>query len=233
MTFSIAAICKKTNQLGVAVTTKVPAVGSLCPFVKAGVGAIATQSFVNPYIGINGLKYLEQGMTAQEVKELLIKEDPEPSIRQFTVVDKNGNTVAFTGEQCDGWFGDVVGDGFAIAGNMLVGEKTILETQRGFEENQTLPLADRLIKALEEGQAAGGDKRGRQSAAVLVYSSEDYPLVDLRVDEHEDPVSELRRIYEVAKRELFPFHGTLPTKANPKGKFDKETQKQIGILIDQ
>lgn len=232
MTFSIAARCEKTGQFGVAVSTRVPAVGTLCPFVKAKVGAIATQSFVNPYIGINGLKYLEKGMTAEEVKEAILQEDPDPSIRQFSIVDVNGNASAFSGDKCDGWYGHRVGKGYAVAGNMLVGEKTIQEMVSSFESTIESPLAERLIKALQAGQDAGGDKRGRQSAAVLVADTEDYPLVDLRVDEHEDPVKELRRIYEVAKRELFPFMEMLPTKNNPAGKFDFESSRKMGLLKD-
>lgn len=232
MTFSIAARCEKTGQLGVAVSTRVPAVGTLCPFVKAKVGAVATQSFVNPYIGINGLKYLESGMDAEQVKQTMLQEDPEPAIRQFSIVDKDGNTASFSGDQCDGWYGDRTGKNYAVAGNMLVGEETIEKMALSFEENPESPLAERLLKALQAGQDAGGDKRGRQSAAVLVADKEDYPLVDLRVDEHEDPVKELNRIYDVAKTELFPFVEMLPTKENPKGKFDFESSKQMGLLKD-
>ncbi|WKA53969.1 DUF1028 domain-containing protein [Planococcus shixiaomingii] len=231
-TFSIAARDEKTGQFGVAVSTKVPAVGLLCPFVKAGVGAIATQSFVNPYIGINGLKYLEEGLSAQEVMDRILQEDPDPSIRQFSIVDKEGKAVAFTGEKCDGWYGHITGNNFAVAGNMLVSEATVQEMAKSFESTGDLPLAERLLKVMEAGQAAGGDKRGRQSASLKVYSTEEYPLVDLRVDEHPDPVKELGRIYEVAKRELFPFMEMLPTLANPAGKFDFESSREMGLLQD-
>ncbi|KIY23122.1 MULTISPECIES: DUF1028 domain-containing protein [Mesobacillus] len=232
MTFSITARCEETGNFGVAVTTRVPAVGTLCPFVEAGVGGIATQSFVNPYIGINGLKYLKEGLSAEEVKERILKEDPEPAIRQFVIVDNTGKAVAFTGEKCDGWNGQIVGQNYGVAGNMLVGKDTILETARAFENSKGKPLADRLIIALQAGQDAGGDKRGRQSAAVKVVSTEEYPLVDLRVDEHPDPVKELGRVYEVAKKELFPFVEMLPTKANPKGNFNFESSREMGLLQD-
>ncbi|AXF55246.1 DUF1028 domain-containing protein [Salicibibacter kimchii] len=218
-TFSITARCEKTGQFGVAVSTNLPAVGSMCPFVKAEVGAIATQSFVNPYIGINGLKYLEVGMSAQEVLDHIKKEDPEPELRQFSIVDNTGQAVAFSGERCDGWYGHRVGNTYAVAGNMLVGEDTILEMEASFHKTVDLSLAERLMKALGAGQAAGGDKRGRQSAALKVVSTEDYPLVDLRVDEHSDPVNELARVYEVAQTDLFPFIESLPTIENPKGHF--------------
>lgn len=232
-TFSITARDEKTGQFGVAVSTKVPAVGCLCPFVKAGVGAIATQSFVNPYIGINGLKYLEEGLSAQEVMERIIKEDPEPAIRQFGIVDKQGNAVAFSGDKCDGWYGHLTGPNYAIAGNMLVGEDTIQEMKKTFESTAGLTLAERLIAAMEAGQEAGGDKRGRQSASLKVFSTEEYPLVDLRVDEHPDPVKELRRIFSVAQKELFPFMEMLPTLKNPAGKFDFESSRQMGLLQDE
>jgi len=229
-TFSITARCERTGQFGIAVSTKVPAVGALCPYVKAGVGAVASQSFVNPYIGINGLKYLGEGLTAKAVKERILSEDPQPEIRQFAIVDKEGQSAAYTGEKCVGWHGHNEGDGFVAAGNMLVGEETIKEMARIFEATSELKLSERLLQALEAGQAAGGDKRGKQSAALKVVSTESYPLVDLRVDEHKDPVTELRRVYEVAKYELFPFIETLPTKENPLGQMDLATQKELGLL---
>ena len=229
-TFSITARCECTGQFGVAVSTKVPAVGALCPYVKAGVGAIASQSFVNPYIGINGLKYLEEGLTAEAVRDRILAEDPEPDIRQFAIVDKTGQTAAFTGEKCVDWHGHIVGDHFVAAGNMLVGKETIKEMATTFETTQEQKLSERLLAALEAGQKAGGDKRGKQSAALKVVATEDYPLVDLRVDEHEDPVKELRRVYDIAKYELFPFVDTLPTKENPRGQMDLATQKELGLL---
>lgn len=230
MTFSITARCERTGQFGIAVSTKVPAVGSICPYMKAGVGAIASQSFVNPYIGINGLKYLEKGLSAEAVKERILSEDVQSEIRQFAIVDKDGETAAHTGGKCVDWHGHIEGDQFVAAGNMLVGEETIQDMARVFEETKELKLSERLLRALEAGQEAGGDKRGRQSAALKVVSTESYPLVDLRVDEHEDPVKELRRVYEVAKYELFPFIDSLPTKENPLGKMDLPTQKELGIL---
>lgn len=232
MTFSITARCERTGQFGVAVSTCVPAVGSLCPFAKAGVGAIASQSFVNPYIGVNGLKYLEQGLSAQEVLDKVLAEDPEPELRQVAIVDKNGQSVAFTGEKSDTWKGHLTGDNYAVAGNMLVGEETIKDMARVFEEKSDATLAERLLSALEAGQEAGGDKRGRQSAALYVVSTEAYPLLDLRVDEHGDPVKELRRIYKVAEKQLSPFINMLPTKENPKGQFNFEESRNMGLLQD-
>jgi uncharacterized Ntn-hydrolase superfamily protein len=231
-TFSITAKCEKTGHFGVAVSTKVPAVGSLCPYAKAGVGAIASQSFVNPYIGINGLRYLENGLSAAEVLDRVLSEDPDPEKRQVCIVDKDGNSVAFTGKECDTWNGHITGNNYAVAGNMLVGEATIQAMATSFEQNADLSLAERLLKALEAGQAAGGDKRGKQSAALYVVGEEEYPLVDLRVDEHEDPVVELGRVFDVASRELLPLMNMLPTKKNPAGQFDFSLSRELGLLQD-
>ncbi|SIS75471.1 DUF1028 domain-containing protein [Salimicrobium salexigens] len=220
MTFSITAKCKETGQFGVAVSTKVPAVGALCPFTAPKAGAVATQSFVNPYIGINGVRYLNEGFSAEKVKEKVLKEDAQPAIRQFCIVDKDGNSAAFSGDECEGWYGHREGDHFAVAGSMLTGPETIQAMYDSFLETEGTPLSERLVIALQAGQDEGGDKRGRQSAAVRVSDTEEYPLVDLRVDEHPDPVKELYRIHQVAEEELFPFVGDLPTKDNPKGNFD-------------
>lgn len=232
-TFSITARCPKTNQFGIAVSTAVPGVGGLCPYARAGVGAIASQSFVNPYIGINGLTYLEEGQTAEEVLERVLSEDPVPELRQVAIVDAQGKSVAFTGEKCDTWNGHLTGDNYAIAGNMLVGEETIQAMEHSFLTTSDEPLAERLLQALEAGQAAGGDKRGKQSAALYVVDTEPYPLVDLRVDEHADPVTELRRVYTVAAEQLLPFVKSLPTKKHPGGTFDLDEQRKLGLLQDE
>lgn len=221
-TFSITARCAKTGQLGIAVSTKLPGVGMLCPFVKAGVGAVATQSFVNPYIGIRGLEHLSSGMSAQEAKEKIMAEEINLEHRQFAIVDKDGGTAAFSGNECDGYYNHFEGDGFVVAGNMLVNEETLTDMKAAFENHTGLDLSERLLRALEAGQAAGGDKRGKQSAALKVFDTEEYPFVDLRVDEHEDPVAELSRVYDVAKEELLPFMPMMPTKENPGGSFNPD-----------
>ncbi|GAB3068744.1 DUF1028 domain-containing protein [Salinicoccus sesuvii] len=209
-TFSITARCSKTGQLGVAVSTKLPAVGMLVPFVKPGVGAIATQSFVNPYIGIRGLEYLSSGMSALQAKEKILSEEQDLEYRQFAIVDGYGNTAAFSGNKCEGYYNHFEDTGVVVAGNMLLNEKTLTDMQRTFLIHSDLELSERLLHALQAGQKAGGDKRGKQSAALKVYDTEDYPLVDLRVDEHEDPIKELTRVYEVAKDELLPFMPNMP-----------------------
>ena len=216
-TFSIAARCPRTGMVGVAVCTAVPAVGSLCPFAKPRVGAIATQSFVNPYLGVDGLKLLEQGLSAQETLEQLVAEDPGRDRRQLSVVDSHGNAAAFTGKDCLSWYGHLVGEGYAVAANMMVDETTIAAMARAFEVHANDELPERLLKSLEAGDATGGDYRGRQSAALLVYHTEDYPYRSLRVDEHRQPVAELRRIFEISQQQLFPFIDMLPTRKDPGG----------------
>lgn len=214
-TFSIAARCNRTGQLGVAVSTAVPGVGGMCPFGEAGTGAISTQSWVNPYLGIDGLKLLKSGYTAQAALDRLMEEDPGRDLRQVGIVDAKGNAAAWTGQKCTEWCGHITGAGFAIQGNMLVGEATLRAMAEAFEASAALELASRLVGVLEAGQLAGGDKRGRQSASLLVYDVEEYPLLRLSVDDNEQPVAELRRVFEVARRQLLPFVMGMPSRLDP------------------
>lgn len=220
-TFSISARCARTGMLGVAVSTAVPGVGGICPFVGAGVGAISTQSWVNPYLGIDGLALLADGLNAQQTLEKLMAGDPGRDVRQIGIVDANGRSAAWSGPQCTEWFGHVTGQDFAVQGNMLVGEATIKAMAAAFERTVALDLPERLVAVLEAGQAAGGDKRGRQSAALLVYHREDYPYLSLRVDEHAYPVAELRRLFEVARHQLLPFVDGMPSRSDPMGSLPK------------
>ena len=220
MTFSIAARCPDTGMVGVAVSTAVICVGALVPFPKAGVGAVATQSFVNPLIGVKGIDYLASGLDAEMAMERLAAEDEGRNVRQFSVVDTAGRSAAYSGADCVGWFGHRTGDGYAVAGNMLVGEPTIVEMARAFEASAGEHLAERLVRALEAGQAAGGDKRGRISAALKVCHTEDYPLVDIRVDDHPDPVAELRRLWGLYQGDFAAFMAMMPSKAHPAGTYD-------------
>jgi len=196
MTFSIVARCPQTGDLGIAVSTAIPAVGAINPFARAQVGAIATQAWSNPYLGIDGLSLLARGLPAAEVLERLLKLDAERENRQLCIVDARGSVAAFTGKEVQPWKGHLLGSGYVIAGNLLVSGATIEAMSDAFEAAQG-PLAERLLTALEAGQAAGGDKRGRVSAALLVVRDEAYPHIDLRVDEHADPVAELRRIFDI------------------------------------
>jgi uncharacterized Ntn-hydrolase superfamily protein len=150
----------------------------------------------------------------QALEDVLMRDDAR-HLRQIGAVDASGRASAWSGEGCTGWFGHVVGDGFAVQGNMLAGEATVTAMVRAFRASERRDLAERLLLAIEAGQAAGGDKRGRQSASLKVHSTEDYPLVDLRVDEHARPVAELRRIYTIAKLQLLPFVEGMPKKGGP------------------
>jgi len=143
-------------------------------------------------------------------------------VRQLGMVDRDGGSAAWTGKDCTQWFGHLTGSDFAVQGNMLVGEPTIRAMADAFVAGAALDLPERLIAVLEAGQAAGGDKRGRQSAALKVYNREDYPWLDLRVDEHRYPIAELRRVYEVARHQLLPFIAGMPTRATPLGNLSKE-----------
>lgn len=227
-TFSIVARDPTSDMLGAAVSTKLPAVGGLVPFVRAGVGAITSQAWSNPLLGIDGLALLEQGHGAEETLQTLLQQDPDPELRQLGVVDAQGHSAAHTGSETDPWCGHCTGDGYAIAGNMLFGEETILAMVDAFRDGEEKPFSKRLLQTLEAGQVAGGDRRGRQSAALYVVDNNPYPYLDLRVDEHHDPVAELRRIYEVAEEKLLPFVEALPTRENPKGNFTEELKRRIG-----
>jgi len=216
-TFSIVARCPRTGMVGVAVCTAVPAVGALCPFAQPGVGAIATQSLVNPYLGIDGLVLLKEGLSAEATVRQLLATDPGRDVRQLSIVDPRGTAAAFTGQRCLPWCGHVVGDGYAVAANMMVDDTTVSAMARAFEETVKAELPERLLHALEAGDATSGDYRGRQSAALLVYHTEAYPHRSLRVDEHRTPVAELRRIFTLSEHQLFPFVDALPTRESPTG----------------
>ena len=212
MTFSIIARCPRTGMLGVATSSKFLAAGGGVPYVRAGVGAIASQSFANPYLGIDGLTLLEQGLTSARALEKLIEDDRGRELRQVAIVDRDGNTAAYTGAQCIPWAGQVEGGGYVCIGNILAAEEVVKAMARAFETSKEEELPERLLRALEAAQEAGGDRRGRQSAGILVVHSEEYPYCDLRVDDHPDPIPELRRVFEVYQRELTPFLPLMPSR---------------------
>ena len=215
MTFSIVAHCPRTEMLGVAVATAVPAVGSMCPYVKTGVGAVSTQSWVNPYLAIDALRLMDSGKSGPEALHAVMAADAGREVRQIGVIDAKGRSAAWSGKNCTAWFGQIVEPHFAVQGNMLVSGPTIEEMAKAFRASEELDLAERLMLAMEAGESAGGDKRGRQSAALRVHHTEEYPLLDLRVDEHAYPVAELRRIFTIAKLQLLPFVKSMPTRGSP------------------
>ena len=227
-TFSIVARDHASGMFGVAASTKLPAVGVLVPYARAGVGALATQARTNPLLGYDGLDLLQRGYDAEETLRILLASDPEPEKRQVGIVDSRGRSAAHTGTEADHWRGHVTGDGYAVTGNLVAGEEVVVAMAEAFESSEGEPLPERLVRALEAGQAAGGDKRGKQSAAITTVREQPYPYVDLRVDEHPDPIVELRRIYEVFKVQMLPFVEALPTRRNPKGDLGEEI---LGTLV--
>jgi uncharacterized Ntn-hydrolase superfamily protein len=215
MTFSIGAHCPRTGMLGVAVATAVPAVGSTCPYVKSGVGAVSTQSWINPYLAIDALRLMEQGSSGPEALDAVMAADSGRDLRQIGVIDASGRSAAWSGRNCTNWFGQIVERHFSVQGNMLVSAPTIEAMAQSILSTESLDLAERLMLALEAGDAAGGDRRGRQSAALKVHHVEEYPFLDLRVDEHAYPVAELRRVFTIAKLQLLPFVRGMPTRGSP------------------
>jgi len=199
MTFSVTARCPDTGDLGIAISTAVPAVGNRCIYVKVDVGAVATQSFTNVMLGVNGIKLLELGLSPDNAITSLLEEDDNRELRQVGAIDSFGRTFAWTGKKCIDWAGHLVGSDHVIAGNMLVSKDTIMAMSESFQSIGG-ELSNRLLTALEAGQNAGGDKRGRVSAAILVASKQDKRYHNLRVDAHSDPVNELRRIYDLTKK---------------------------------
>jgi uncharacterized Ntn-hydrolase superfamily protein len=201
-TFSIVAFDFKSGDLGVAVQSKFPAVGAVVPWARARTGAIATQAWCNTTYGPNGLKMLEEGLSAQETLRKLLADDPKPQVRQVAVVDGKGQAAAHTGGECFEWAGHVTGKGYSCQGNILAGSK-VVESMAGAYEKTSGDLVDRLMQALSAGQAAGGDRRGQQSAALLVvrekggYEGFTDRYVDLRVDDHLAPIEELKRVLKV------------------------------------
>ena len=221
MTWSIIARDDMTGQFGIAVATRFFAVGARVPHIAAGLGGIATQALVNPYYGIDGLKLLREGRSPRDIVETLIAADSGHESRQLHILDASGRVAAHTGRDCVDWCGHVEGDGFSIAGNMLAGGRVLDDTAKTYLANEGMPFARRLIAAMHSGEAAGGDKRGKQSAALLIHDGEDYPLYDLRVDDHADPLGELARLQEVARERWVHFRRWMPTRQNPSGLIDR------------
>ncbi|MBG9387433.1 DUF1028 domain-containing protein [Caenimonas aquaedulcis] len=220
MTWSIIAR-DASGALGIAIASRFFAVGALCPHIRSGVGAVATQALVNPMYGPQVLDALEEGLTPQQAIERVTAADEGRDLRQVHVVDAQGRTAQYTGKTCVEWCGHTQGDGFSVAGNMLAGAAVIADTAQAFRENDALPFAERLIAALAAGEGAGGDKRGKQAAAVLIYTTESYCALDLRVDDHEEPMQELRRLYDKSLERFQPFTACLPSLARPAGITDR------------
>ena len=213
-TFSITARCVTTGMFGVAVSTCRPAVGSRVPFALAGVGAIASQASSNPYLGIDGLKLLRSDVSADVVVERVIRNDPDNAHRQLVVVDSSGRSAGYTGSEAVSWAGHRTGENYGVAGNMLVGVDTIDAMAASFEATVGVEFLDRMLRALEAGQAAGGDKRGKQSAALYVVHEEEWAYCDLRSDENIDPVADLRRVHGLWSDQVLDSLKGVPRRAS-------------------
>jgi uncharacterized Ntn-hydrolase superfamily protein len=223
MTWSIIARDNATGQFGIAVATRFFAVGARVPYIAAGIGAIATQALVNPYYGIDGLKLLREGRVPGDIIKTLIAADSGHASRQLHIMDAAGRIASHTGTDCVDWCGHVEGKGFSIAGNMLAGAAVLDDTAVAYVENEKMPFARRLIAAMRAGEAAGGDKRGKQSATLLIHDEEEWSALDLRVDDHADPLAELERLEAVSRERWVHFRKFLPSRSNPAGVTDRET----------
>ncbi len=221
MTWSILAR-DPDGTLGAAIASRFFAVGALTVHGRPEAGILASQALLNPLYGARGVELLAGGATASETINTLIATDAGRSHRQLHVLPARGAPAAYTGEACVDWCGHHTGTGFSVAGNMLAGPAVVAATAAAFEAAAGRPLAERLIAAMAAGEAAGGDKRGRQSAALRLYRIEEYPVLDIRVDDHENPLFELDRLYAKSLERFQPFLACLPTRANPAGTFDRD-----------
>lgn len=221
MTWSIVTRDPETGHLAIAVATRFFAVGSIVPHIRGGVGAIATQAFSSPLYGTDGLIMLAEGKTPQQTIAALTNRDDGHEQRQLHLIDGKGRNAAFTGRKCIDWAGHLVDENVSVAGNMLSGPQVIAKTLETFKKTSGAPLAERLLEAMQAGEDAGGDKRGRQSAALVIYRDQDYAWLNIRVDDHAEPLAELRRLYAVAKERYLPVAETAPTRENPSGMIDR------------
>ncbi len=220
MTWSIVAYDQASGAFGAAVATKAFASGGFVPFVRAGVGAVGTQSITNRYLGPAVLDGLERGLSPSEALASALAADEGREIRQVHAVDRHGRTAAWTGRHCVEWCGSVEGPAVSVAGNMLANDAVAAATLSGFQGDPTQPPPERMMAALEAGEAAGGGRRGRQSASMVMVTTEDFPDLTIRVDDHADPLAELRRLLEIWRRERAPYLANSPSKANPSGVCD-------------
>jgi uncharacterized Ntn-hydrolase superfamily protein len=223
MTWSIIARDELSGQFGIAVATRFFAVGARVPHIAPHIGAIATQALVNPYYGIDGLKLLREGRQPRDVVQTLIAADPGRESRQIHILDASGRIASHTGRDCIEWCGHIEREGISVAGNMLAGPEVLEDTAQAYIAAAKLPLPQRLIAAMRSGEAAGGDKRGKQSAALLIYADEDWSALDLRVDDHSDPLAELERLEAVSREMWVDFRRFIPTRKNPAGVTDRRT----------
>ncbi|MEM0906198.1 MAG: DUF1028 domain-containing protein [Pseudomonadota bacterium] len=220
MTYSIVARDPHTGHHGIAVASRFFAAGALVPHIRANC-AVATQAFVSPLWGLEAARRLQAGEAAANVLADLVARDDGESQRQCHLIDAEGRSAAHTGRDCIDVCGHLIAEEVSVAGNMLANDEVIPATLAAYQAHSHLPFAERLMTAMEAGEAAGGDKRGKQSAALKIHRGEDYPWLDLRADDHPDPLSELRRLYDVAHERFVHFAEGLPTAQNFSGVSDR------------
>jgi uncharacterized Ntn-hydrolase superfamily protein len=222
MTWSIIAQDAGTGDFGILCASKALAVGAVVPHGAGGVGALATQAFANPFYAVDGLRMLQEGRTSHDVVSALTAADEGRDHRQVHLIDREGRSAVYTGQACLGWSGSVTAGHVSVAGNMLAGAHVVEETLQAYIDASGMDFDERLIVAMEAGERAGGDKRGRQSCAVRIWSEATFPRFDLRVDDHSEPLKELRRLWRLAHQGYVPFQTALPTRSNPAGSTDRE-----------
>jgi hypothetical protein len=216
MTWSILAR-DESGFFGMAIASRFFAVGALCVHSQRGVGALSSQALLNPLYGQTGLDLLAQQFSPEQTIAKLIESDTGRDQRQLHILPYKGLPAAHTGAACVDWCGHLLEDGLSVAGNMLAGPKVLEHTAQAFKDNHGKPMGERLLAALDAGQAAGGDKRGKQAAALKIHNDEDYLQLDLRVDDHEEPFLELRRLYDKSLERFQPFLECLPSRHRPSG----------------
>ncbi|WP_040340113.1 DUF1028 domain-containing protein [Candidatus Blastococcus massiliensis] len=222
MTFSIVARCPRTGEIGVGALTAMVGVGKIACHARSGAGAISSQASMNPYHAYDGLPLLDAGRSAQETLDMVLAVDPGAEFRQVGVVDRRGRVAVHSGARTLDWSGDRVGEGYALQGNRLVGPETLEEAAAAFEAHPELDLVERILRALEAGEATGADREGALSGSVLVHGQEAYPLWDLRADHARDPAAELRRLHDELGELLAPAISKLPTREDPLGQMVRE-----------
>lgn len=216
MTFSVVARCTRTGQVGVAAATAVQSVGKLACHAIPNVGAIASQALLNPYLAYDGLRLLEQGASAEEALQLVLDADPQAENRQVGVIDRQGRTAAWTGSETIAWSGHLSGQYFVTQGNRIAGPQVLEAIARVMHDTETLTLAERLFHALQAGDKAGGDKHGERSANILVFNAEEYPLCDIRIDDHNASMPELQRLFRLYQETILPNMQTIPRRSDIK-----------------
>ncbi len=217
MTWSLVAHDPVTGAFAVAIATRAFAVGAHCPYVRSGVGAVATQSITNRYLGPAILDLIERGIAPDIAIDSALTADAGRHLRQVQAVDRLGRAAAWTGRHCVAYCGERTAPQFSVAGNMLAGEAVLADTFASFTANSALPLPERLLLAMAAGERAGGDRRGRQSAALLLTTSEDFADLNIRVDDHPEPLGELERLLAIWRRQWPQRSAWAPSKANPSG----------------